>query len=310
MTMIPMPAHPEMLGPANPPHAPGPSPPLPSPASPAAEIATRLLRRPTGLAGVLIITGFLLAAFAGPHLYPGDPFDVAGLPFSPPGEDLVLGTDYLGRDILAGLLHGARATLTVGAIAALITLVIGVAIGALAGYFGGALGTALMKITEFFQVLPTLLFAMVLVSLFGQTLTVVTLSIGIVSWPPVARLTRAEFLRIRGLDFVKAARAAGAGAPYLILRVILPNAAPPIIVAATLAVGTAILFEGGLSFLGLGDPNVMSWGLMIGQNRAYALDAWWTVGLPGAAIFIAVLGVSLLGDAFNDAINPRLRRRT
>ncbi|GAC1334139.1 MAG: ABC transporter permease [Beijerinckiaceae bacterium] len=286
-----------------------PAEPVPSAVSPLREATQRLLVRPTGLIGTVIILALLFAAFVGPYLYPADPFDVAGLPFSPPGEDLMLGTDYLGRDILAGLLHGARATLAVGAVAALITIVIGVVIGALSGFFGGIVDTILMKLTEFFQVLPTLLFAMVLVSLFGQKLSTVTLSIGVVSWPPVARLTRAEFLRIRGLDFVKAARAAGGGAFYLIARVILPNAAPPIVVAATLAIGTAILFEGGLSFLGLGDPNVMSWGLMIGQNRAYAVDAWWTVALPGAAIFLAVLGVSLFGDAFNDAVNPRLRKR-
>ena len=129
------------------------------------------------------------------------------------------------------------------------------------------------------------------------------------SWPPTARLTRAEFLRVRGLDFIGAARAVGVGPFHLMARVILPNAAPPIIVSATIAIGNAILFEGGLSFLGLGDPNVVSWGLMIGQNRAYALNAWWTVALPGAAIFLAVLAVALVGDAINDAVNPHLRGR-
>jgi peptide/nickel transport system permease protein len=167
----------------------------------------------------------------------------------------------------------------------------------------------LVKVTEFFQILPPLLFAMVLVTLFGQTLTTITMAIGVVSWPTAARLTRAEFMRLRNLDFVKASRAAGAGNGHLILRVVLPNALPPIIVSATLAIGVAILFEGGLSFLGLGDPNTMSWGLMIGQNRNYVLDGWWTVTFPGAAIFIAVLAISLVGDGVNDAINPRLRRR-
>ena len=251
-----------------------------------------------------------MATLAGPYLYPVDPFDIVGGPFTPPGGDPILGTDYLGRDVLAGLLHGGRASMTVGLVAATITICIGVSIGACAGYFGGRVDAMLMKVTEFFQVLPTLLFAMVLVTLFGQHLSITTISIGIVSWPPAARLTRAEFLRIRGLDYVKAARAAGAGPLYLMSRVILPNAAPPIIVSATLAIGTAILFEGGLSFLGLGDPNIMSWGLMLGQNREYALDAWWTVLLPGGAIFLAVLAISLIGDAFNDALNPRFRKRT
>jgi len=167
-----------------------------------------------------------------------------------------------------------------------------------------------MKITEFFQVLPPLLFAMVLVTLFGPKLTTITVAIGTVSWTSAARITRAEFMRLRNLDFVKASRAAGAGDAYLILRVLLPNALPPIIVSATLAIGVAILFEGGLSFLGLGDPNTMSWGLMLGENRNYILDAWWAVTFPGAAIFLAVLAISLVGDGVNDAINPRLRRRT
>jgi peptide/nickel transport system permease protein len=157
--------------------------------------------------------------------------------------------------------------------------------------------------------LPPLLFAMVLVTLFGQTLTTITIAIGAVSWPSAARLTRAEFLRLRGLDYVKSSRAAGATDRHVMLRVILPNALPPIIIAATLAIGVAILFESGLSFLGLGDPNTMSWGLMIGQNRNYVLDGWWTVVFPGTAIFLAVLAISLVGDGFNDAINPRLRRR-
>jgi peptide/nickel transport system permease protein len=278
-------------------------------ASPGATALRLFLANPIGLAGLLILTALVVAALAGPQLYGVDALDIAGMPFQPPGEDPVLGTDYLGRDILAGLLQGGRASLAVGFTSALITVVIGVAFGSVAGFFGGAADTLLMKVTEFFQTLPTLLFAMVLVTLFGQHLTVTTIAIGIVSWPPTARLARAEFLRLRGLEFVKAARACGATPAYLILRVILPNAAPPIIVSATLAVGTAILFEGALSFLGLGDPNVMSWGLMLGQNRAYALDAWWTVLFPGGAIFLAVLGTSLVGDAFNDAINPRLRKR-
>ena len=212
--------------------------------------------------------------------------------------------------MLAGLIYGGRGSLTVGTVAALITITIGLTVGALSGFFGGFVDAALMKITEFFQVLPPLLFAMVLVTLFGPKLTTITVAIGTVSWTSAARITRAEFMRLRNLDFVKASRAAGAGDAYLILRVLLPNALPPIIVSATLAIGVAILFEGGLSFLGLGDPNTMSWGLMLGENRNYILDAWWAVTFPGAAIFLAVLAISLVGDGVNDAINPRLRRRT
>ena len=278
-------------------------------ASPSIVALRQFARSPSGVIGAIVLLILILFTVFGAHIYAIDPLDIVSAPFTPPGEDTLLGTDYLGRDILAGLISGGRATLTVGGVAAVITIVIGVTIGSLAGFFGGPIDTALTKITEFFQILPPLLFAMVLVTLFGQTLTTITIAIGVVSWPSAARLTRAEFMRLRNLDFVKASRAAGAGNGHLILRVILPNALPPIIVSATLAIGVAILFEGGLSFLGLGDPNTMSWGLMLGQNRNYVLDAWWAVTFPGAAIFIAVLAISLIGDGINDAINPRLRKR-
>jgi peptide/nickel transport system permease protein len=278
-------------------------------ASPGRVALRQFLKSPSGVGGALLLILIIVATLVGPTLYPVDPLDIAGAPFSAPDADAWLGTDYLGRDVLAGLIYGGRATLTVGAVAALITIAIGLVMGALGGFFGGAIDAALVKITEFFQILPPLLFAMVLVTLFGAKLSIITLAIGAVSWTSVARLTRAEFMRLRDLDFVKASRAAGAGNPHLMLRVLLPNALPAVIVSATLAIGTAILFEGALSFLGLGDPNVMSWGLMLGQNRNYMLDAWWAVTFPGAAIFLAVLAISLVGDGINDAINPRLRRR-
>jgi peptide/nickel transport system permease protein len=277
--------------------------------SPARAALRQFLMSPSGVSGAVLLLLLIAATVFGPLIYPLDPLDIVGLPFTPPSAEVWLGTDYLGRDVLAGLVHGGRATLTVGAVAALITIVIGVTVGALAGFFGGWIDSLLVKIAEFFQVLPPLLFAMVLVTLFGPKLTTITLAIGAVSWTSAARLTRAEFMRLRDLDFIKASRAAGAGNLHLILRVLLPNALPPIIVAATLAIGVAILFEGGLSFLGLGDPNTMSWGMMIGQNRNYVLDAWWAVTAPGAAIFLSVLAISLVGDGVNDAVNPRLRRR-
>ncbi|MGJ4943848.1 ABC transporter permease [Bradyrhizobium sp. HKCCYLS1011] len=281
------------------------------PAASPGHIALRqFLKSPSGVGGACLLMLIIVATLIGPLLYPVDPLDIAGAPFAPPDADAWLGTDYLGRDVLAGLIHGGRATLTVGAVAALITIAIGVLVGALGGFFGGTIDAALVKITEFFQILPPLLFAMVLVTLFGAKLSIITVAIGVVSWSSVARLTRAEFMRLRDLDFVKASRAAGAGSLHLMLRVLLPNALPAVIVSATLAIGTAILFEGALSFLGLGDPNIMSWGLMLGQNRNYMLDAWWAVTFPGAAIFLAVLAISLVGDGINDAINPRLRRRT
>ncbi len=263
------------------------------------------------LIGVAMLSLIILATLYGSFFYGGDPFDIVWAPQEPPGmtPEFPLGTDYLGRDLVAGLLTGGGPTLAVGAAAAAITMGIGISMGALAGYYGGWVDNLLMRVTEFFQVLPALLFAMVLVTLFSPSLFTIAMAIGLVSWPQTARLTRAEFLKIKQLEYVTAARAIGARNKRIIWKVILPNALPPLIVSATLTVGVAILFEAGLSFLGLGDPNVMSWGLMIGSNREYILDAWWPVTFPGLAIFFTVFSVSLIGDGLNDAFNPKLRER-
>ena len=277
---------------------------------PTVEALRMFVRNPSAIAGMAILFIVLAVAIVGPWLYPVDPFEIVWAPLTPPfSEDAWLGTDYLGRDVLRTLIYGGRATLLVGAVAALLSVSIGLAVGAFAGYYGGKVDAALMRLTEFFQVLPALLFAMVVVTLFSPTIVTVTIAIGVVSWTGTARLTRAEFLKYKGLEFVRAERAIGAGNARIIWKVILPNALPPLIVSATLAVGAAILFEAGLSFLGLGDPNQMSWGLMIGSSRQYVLSCWWAVAFPGAAIFITVLAVSLIGDGLNDALNPKLRER-
>jgi len=269
------------------------------------------LRNKAAILGLVLLCGIVVMTLLGPLLYPVDPFAIVWAPFTPPGEKegLLLGTDHIGRDILAGIINGGGATLLVGASAAAITVVIGLLVGALSGYYGGVIEEVLMRVTEFFQVLPPLILAMVLVAVFTPSLHTIAIAIGVVSWPATARLTRAEFLRIKELEYVKAARTIGAGNARLIWLVILPNALPPLIVSATLVVGVAILFEAGLSFLGLGDPNIMSWGLMIGASREYIIDAWWSVTFPGLAIFLTVLSVSLIGDGLNDALNPRLRER-
>jgi peptide/nickel transport system permease protein len=263
------------------------------------------------LMGLAMLLAVLAMMLAGPALYGVESFDIAGAPYTPPFTDpqLPLGTDYLGRDVLAGVLIGGRVTMLVGLAAAAVAVSIGVTVGALAGYFGGWIDLALSRLTELFQVLPALLFAMVLVTLFQPSLAVVVFAIGVVAWTGTARLARAEFLRLSHLDYANAARAMGAGHARLMLREIMPNALPPLIVSATLIVGSAILFEAGLSFLGLSDPNVMSWGLMIGSNRRNILECWWAVTFPGAAIFVTVLAVSLIGDGLNDAFNPKLHLR-
>ncbi|CAB3842436.1 ABC transporter permease [Achromobacter sp. K91] len=279
------------------------------PARPSYEALRVFARNPAALAGVLLLAAILAVTLFGPMIMEADPFEIAGAPMTPPGADALLGTDYLGRDVLTGMVYGGRATLLVGVVAAVLSMAIGLTVGALAGYYGGWIDETLMRITEFFQVLPTLLFAMVLVTLFSPSLATIAIAIGVVSWPGTARLARGEFLRLKRREYVLAERVIGAGDARIIWRVILPNALAPLIVSATLAIGTAILFEAGLSFLGLGDPNIMSWGLMIGSNRPYILTAWWAVTLPGAAIFVTVLAVSLIGDGLNDALNPNSRGR-
>ena len=278
--------------------------------SPFSEAMEMFLKNKAAVAGLFVLIFIVLGGLIGPFVYQGDPYEMVWAPFSPPGEEgYLFGTDYLGRDLVSMLIHGARVSIAIGLSAAFLTVFIGISIGALAGYYRGWVEEVLMRITEFFQVLPTLLFSMVIVALFGASLPMITLAIGLVSWPAVARITRAEFLRIRELEYVMAARASGVKNRKLIFKVILPNALPPIIVQAALMVGSAILFEAGLSFLGLTDPNVVSWGQIIGSNRQYILDASYTVTIPGVAIFVTVLAISLVGDGLNDALNPKLRQR-
>ena len=280
------------------------------PEGPWREALRMFARNPSAIAGMLMLGAVLLVALGGPWLMGADPFEITAAPMTPPfSEDALLGTDYLGRDVLTTLVYGGRATLLVGAVAAFLSVFIGITLGAMSGYYGGRVDAVLMRVTEFFQVLPALLFAMVVVTLFSPTLLTITLAIGVVTWTGTARLTRAEFLKYGNLEFVRAERAIGAGHARIIWKVILPNALPPLIVSATLAIGSAILFEAALSFLGLGDQNRMSWGLMIGASRQYVLSCWWAVAFPGAAIFVTVLAVSLIGDGLNDALNPKLRER-
>ena len=260
--------------------------------------------------GLIVLVIIIVVSLLGPLIYTTDPWEMVWSPFSPPGaKGFLLGTDYLGRDLVAQIIHGGRATILVGCAAALLSVFIGITFGALSGYYRGWVEEVLMRITEFFQVLPTLLFSMVLVALFGASLAMITFAIGIVSWTGVARITRAEFLKIRELEYVTAARSSGANNANLIFRVILPNSLPPIVVQAALLIGFAILFEAGLSFLGLSDANVMSWGAIMGNNRPYILLHGFTIMYPGLAIFLTVLSISLIGDGLNDALNPKLRKR-
>ncbi len=200
-------------------------------------------------------------------------------------------------------------SLLIGLISTAAALFIGVTLGALAGFYGGRVDDAIMRFTELFQTIPNFVLAVMLVAIFTPSITSVTASIAIVSWPPLARLARGEFLSLRSREFVQAAITTGQSTPSIILREILPNSMSPIIVAASLTVATAILLESALSFLGLGDPNMMSWGYMIGASRTVMRQAWWMSFFPGVAILITVLAINLVGEGLNDALNPKLARK-
>jgi len=265
------------------------------------------VRNPTFVAGVAILgIVVLLALFAG-WLFPTDPQDMVGPPLLWPGDDaeFPLGTDSLGRNVLALLVHGARASLLVGISAAAIGLAIGMVVGSVAGFFGGWVDILLTRLIELFQTTPTFLLVVVIVAIREPSLQTIALAIGLASWPTVARLVRAQFRSLRESDFVVAARSLGYSRTRIIVQEILPNALPPVIVAASVMIANAILTEAGLSFLNMRDPNVVSWGGMIGDSRDQLRNAWFLTALPGAAIAATVLSLNLVGDGLNEILNPR-----
>jgi peptide/nickel transport system permease protein len=265
--------------------------------------------------GAVVGSAVLLIVFATTVLagtvFPESPFAMVAQPFLPPGVDAAfpLGSDMLGRDVAAGIAHGARISLMIAFVATAGAIVIGTGVGAISGYYGGWIDDVLSRIVEVFQTVPQFMLLIVLVGIFQPTVTTIVASIGIVSWPAVARLVRAEFLTLRDREFVQAGIVIGMSDLRIILTQILPNALAPIVVIASVIVAQAILNESALSFLGLGDPNVMSWGSMIGAGRDVLRVAPYLTLIPGIAILVTVLAFNLVGDGLNDALNPRRRER-
>jgi len=251
----------------------------------------------------------IVAAFAG-AIAPLDPFASVAPPLSPPSRAHALGTDDLGRDLLAGIVHGARTSLLVVLSVTLLASVIGVAIGAVAGYRGGSTDDVLMRLTEFVQVVPRFFLAVLVIALFGPGLDRLVLVLGLTSWSAIARVVRAETLSLARREFVEAAHALGAPAARVLARHVLPNALPAAVVVVSVNAGTVILMEAGLGFIGLGDPHAISWGYLANNAQRFLRVAWWMALFPGAAIALAVLGLNLLGDGLNDVIDPRTRRPT
>jgi peptide/nickel transport system permease protein len=274
---------------------------------------TRRFRRNKGaVIGLVVLTLISLVALLAPLLVAHSPWDMGQQPFLAPltAPGLPLGSDALGRDVAAGLVYGARVSMIIGMVATVAAMLAGITVGALAGYHGGWVDAVLMRFTELFQAVPGFAFAVVLVAIFEPTVYSIVAAIAMVSWPPVARLVRSEFLSLRQREFVQAALLAGQSNTRIIFTQILPNAVSPIVVMGSLMVASAILLESALSFLGLGDPNMMSWGYMVGAARTALRQAWWIAIFPGFAIAITVLALNLVGEGLSDGLNTRLQGRT
>lgn len=274
-------------------------------------LLARAVRQPSALVGMALLGAIVALVLFADQVFPGDPLDFVGQPFLRPGADpaFLLGTDMLGRDLASGIAHGARVSLLIGAVATAVSLVIGVGVGAIAGYYGGKIDAALMRLTEFFQTIPQFLFALTIVAILQPSIPTIVGAIGVTAWPSLARLVRAEILKLRHGDMVQAEIALGASDVRIIFLHLLPNTLAPIIVSGSVMVATAILTESSLAFLGLGDPNVVSWGGMVGAGREVLRSDWYIATIPGIAIVVAVLALNLLGDGLNDAIDPKRERR-
>lgn len=227
----------------------------------------------------------------------------------PPNAVNWFGTDDLGRDVFSRTLYGGRMSLIVGVLASLVSTAVGILIGAVAGYMGKGVDLVLMKFTELFQVIPQFFLAIMVAAFFGPSFYGIILIIGLLGWPSTARLVRAEFLTLKSQEFVTAARSIGCRNGKIIFSEILPGAMPQVIVNASLRMASAILMEASLNFFGLGDPSTISWGKMLNDSKSLLRNAPWTSIFPGIAILLTVLCINLVGDALNDALNPKLRER-
>lgn len=263
------------------------------------------MRTATGWLGLLIILGFFVVAALADVLAPADPLVPVGPPLDAPSAAYPIGTDDLGRDLLSELVYGIRTTVIVGVGVGLIILPLGVGVGATAGARGGRLDDLLMRLSEFWQVLPRFFLAMMVIALFGPGLDRIVLVLALTSWVLLARVVRVEILSIREREFVEAARAVGCGELRILVRHMLPHAMPAAITYFALLIAQVILVEASLGFLGLGDPNAISLGYLAGQAQGFLRIAWWLWFFPGAALILVVIGLNLLADAINDSLLPR-----
>jgi peptide/nickel transport system permease protein len=268
---------------------------------------SRFGSQPTAVIGLMLLLALVLIAIAADRIAPFDPFATSNEVLHPPSAAHPLGTDDLGRDLFSAVVYGARVSLLVGLISAGTATVIGVMVGGLAGYAGGLVDDGLMRITELFQVMPRFFLALIIVALLGSSIWLVVLVLGLTYWPATARLLRAQVLTLRERDYVLASRAIGVHESVILLRHVLPGALPVIMTQASLQVGGAILIEAALSFLGLGDRNVVSWGALLNDAQQFVRVAWWMSAFPGLAITLTVLSLNLVADGLNETWDPRFR---
>jgi peptide/nickel transport system permease protein len=267
----------------------------------------------TAVLGLVVVVTFYLAALLTPFLAPFDPAHQAAYQGGEVGlrnlflsSQHLLGTDYLGRDVFSRILYGARISLSIGFLAVTISITIGALLGAVAGYLGGWVDLVVTRFADTVLAFPRIVLVMVLVALFQPSIFLIVAVLSLTQWPSATRIVRGEVLALREREFVEAARALGFSTPRIIFRHILPNAAPPLIVAASLGIGNTIVLEAGLSFLGMGlQAPTASWGIMVAEGRNYLLDAWWVATFPGLAIVLVVLSFNLVGDGLRDALDPR-----
>ncbi len=265
---------------------------------------------PSALVGLAIIVFFVLIAILAPYIAPYGEHERAGTPYEPPSSAHWLGTDDVGEDMLTLMMFGAQVSLIVGFAAALVTMLIGGAVGVFAGYFGGRTDVALMRITDYFLVIPDIPLMLVAAAIWGRSLTNIIVIIGVIYWTTTARLMRAQTASLRERVFVRRAHAIGAGNMRIIGRHILPQVAPLLIAITVLSVAFAIFAETAIAFLGLGDPSLTSWGKLIEnafQGSAITLGAYWAIVPPGVAVALVVLACTMIGRSLEDALNPRLR---
>lgn len=270
----------------------------------------RILSQRSAQIGLVLVGLLLLIAVGADVLTSYDPLRANNPQFLPPlTGDHYLGTTAIGRDLFSAIAYGARVSLAVGILVAVLSTLIGLVIGSAAGYLGGWIDDVLMRVTDLFIVIPRFFLALLVVAIFGQTFFNIVLVLALLSWPPVARVVRAQYLTLKEREFVLAARVIGMPTPRIVVREILPNALAPVIVLGSLQVSQAILLEAGLAFLGLGDPDLPSWGGLLVDAHRFLSTAPWMVIFPGLAITVAVIGFNLLGDGLARAIDPRTGAR-